>query len=142
MSDQHPSVRRNYRKQKNRFRPALTGIGKDGSLYFVCFSGTKVGVFWRQRIICSDLPYIKEMMLEDKSISEREAVQLALSGDLLTGCNCPAERYYFSYIAWNLGMGIRKETRFPKVRNPRLLGTTCKHLLAILEELPRFVGVS
>ena len=70
-------------------------VRKDGSLNFICFSGSGRSVFWRQKIICKDLPYIKEMMIEDSSITYREAVLLALSGDILTGCDCPANRYYF-----------------------------------------------
>lgn len=36
-------------------------------------------------------------------------------------------------MAYNLGYGIQKETRFPKIRNPQLEGSVCKHLIVVLK---------
>ena len=34
-----------------------------------------------------------------------------------------------------MGYGIFRENRFPKIRNPKLEGTVCKHLLCVLSVL-------
>jgi hypothetical protein len=48
--------------------------------------------------------------------------------------NCPDFLYKgFKYMGHNMGYGIFKENRFPKIRNPRLEGTVCKHLLAVFQ---------
>lgn len=39
----------------------------------------------------------------------------------------------FKYMGYQMGWGIYREDRFPKIRNPRLEGTVCKHLLKVFE---------
>lgn len=39
----------------------------------------------------------------------------------------------FTYMGYNLGYGIKREHRFPKIRNPNLEGTVCKHLGQVLK---------
>lgn len=77
-----------------------------------------------------DMKYFKEFKKED-------IIKLFLSGDIQIYCSCPDFRYRQKYMAWNLGYGIFKEMRYPKIRNPHLKGTVCKHLIAVLQVLPK-----
>lgn len=67
----------------------------------------------------------------DKDISFEDAVDYAVNfGDVHIACDCPAFLYWgYRYIATELSYlyGIPREKRFPKVRNPQVRGTTCKH---------------
>lgn len=51
-------------------------------------------------------------------------------------CDCERHRYWYRYIAtiggWNYG---RDESGFPKIKNPRLQGVACKHVLRVMREL-------
>lgn len=138
--DVHPTIRRKLKLQGWRMRTRVAAVYKTGSVAFLTQSGSlPYGRFWRQHLIFQDLEYIKRMMREDKSITDREAVLLAIDGDIKCYCTCPSFRYFFSYIAWNLGLGIQKETRFPIIRNPQLKGVVCKHLMVVFQELPNWV---
>jgi hypothetical protein len=62
---------------------------------------------------------------------------LLQSGDLLVHCNDPSWKYWgWQYIGTKKGYAMRSEKRYPKIRNPRLTGTVCKHLLQVLQVLP------
>lgn len=76
-----------------------------------------------------DMKYFKEF-------NKRDIVRLFLSGDLSVWCSCPDFKYHgFKYMGYQMGYGIYKENRYPKIRNPRLEGTVCKHLLCVLAVL-------
>lgn len=51
-------------------------------------------------------------------------------------CDCGRHTFWFRYVAstggWNYG---RTESGYPKIRNPRLLGVACKHVLRVMREL-------
>lgn len=51
-------------------------------------------------------------------------------------CDCGRHRYWFRYIAtigrYNAG---RSETGYPKIRNPKLYGVACKHVLRVMAEI-------
>jgi hypothetical protein len=51
-------------------------------------------------------------------------------------CSCERHRYFFRYVATIGGFAAgRKETGYPKIRNPRLMGVACKHVLRVMTEL-------
>lgn len=74
----------------------------------------------------NDIKYFKEFNV-------RQITRLFISGDIQVSCTCPDMRYRYRYMAYNLGYGIQKETRFPKIRNPQLEGSVCKHLIVVLK---------
>ena len=49
--------------------------------------------------------------------------------------NCKDFRYRYSYLTYQLGYGLTRENRFPKIVNPDLKGSVCKHLLCVLTVL-------
>ena len=51
-------------------------------------------------------------------------------------CDCERHRYFFRYVATIGGFAAgRKETGYPKIRNPKLQGVACKHVLRVMTEL-------
>ena len=51
-------------------------------------------------------------------------------------CDCERHRYFFRYVATIGGFAAgRKETGYPKIRNPKLMGVACKHVLRVMSEL-------
>lgn len=49
--------------------------------------------------------------------------------------NCPAYLYQgYKYIMTELDTALELETRFPEIKNKDLLGTVCKHLIAVLRK--------
>lgn len=68
---------------------------------------------------------------KDKDIDFTDAVDYAINyADAHIRCTCPAQLYYgYSYMGTQMKYlyGIPRENRFPKIRNPRLEGTICKH---------------
>lgn len=57
-------------------------------------------------------------------------------------CDCERHRYFFRYVASIGGFAAgRKETGYPKIRNPRLMGVACKHVLRVMTELESSTSV-
>lgn len=68
---------------------------------------------------------------KDKDIDFGDAVDYAVDyADWHVRCTCPAAQFWgynYESTALNYLYGIPRENRFPKVRNPNLKGTVCKH---------------
>jgi DNA-binding transcriptional regulator YhcF (GntR family)/uncharacterized protein YdeI (BOF family) len=66
----------------------------------------------------------------------KELAKWVANEPLRFDCDCERHRYWFRYIAtigsWNYG---RDEPGFPKIRNPKLQGVACKHVLRVMREL-------
>lgn len=75
---------------------------------------------------------------DEKDMSVQEKVRLAIAGDLLLSCTCPAYLYFgYKYILTQLDTNeADDEHRFPKIRNPKLQGVMCKHCYAAMRVLP------
>lgn len=113
------------------------GITKEGVIKYKTTSGTTPGKFWDQEVYLEDLPDVVQILEEDKNFTARDAIILALRGNVKVYCNDLSFKYYgWQYMAWKRGYGLRPETRFPKKRNPNLTGETCKHLLSVFRVLP------
>jgi hypothetical protein len=65
-----------------------------------------------------------------------EMAKFLATGPLKFDCDCGRHRYWFRYIAtigqFNSG---RDETGYPKIRNPKLIGVGCKHVLRVMQQL-------
>ena len=75
---------------------------------------------------------------DDKDLSVREKVRLAISGDLQISCTCPAYLYFgYKYILTQVDSNeADEEHRFPKIRNPKLQGAMCKHCYVAMKAFP------
>ena len=78
---------------------------------------------------------------KDKDINFEDAIDYAINfSDIHIRCTCPAELYWgFRYLGTQMKFlyGIPRENRFPKIRNPNLKGTICKHEDAVLQYVLR-----
>ncbi len=74
---------------------------------------------------------------KDKDIDFNDAIDYAITyGDVHVRCTCPSMLYHgFAFEGTSLRYlyGIPKENRFPKIRNPNLRGTMCKHCDKVVE---------
>ena len=83
--------------------------------------------------------------LFDENESSEKKVNMAylinmsiMQGEIRCSCTCPSWIYSgVKYIGTQLGYAYGgKETRFPRVKNPQLKGSICKHLFVVLKALP------
>ena len=123
------------RVHKQKLMIKYQGVNTKGQILFSVSSGTIRGKFYQVTIELKDFKEAKTLEINGKPLSNKEILQLSLSGDLKVHCTCKDFKYRFSYLAWKKGYGIISENRFPKVRNRHLQGTTCKHVLAVLQGL-------
>lgn len=103
-------------------------------MYWTVPSASTPGVDYEIRIKIVDF---KDYLEEEGTVLG--AVRRALKeAELRADCECPAFKFWgAAYIYTNIdskfGVG---ERRFPKVRNPDLRGSGCKHLDYVLQALP------
>lgn len=73
------------------------------------------------------------------SMGTKKPVQIAkeiAAGAIKYDCDCGRHRYWYRFIADTGGWAYGKsETRFPNIRNPRLTGIACKHMIRVAHEL-------
>jgi hypothetical protein len=76
-------------------------------------------------------------VLNDSTLNANEAARLLLWGsNIRLACFCPSFIFYgFAYILTQYDSSIYPETRFPKIRNPELKGSGCKHCRKVLKTL-------
>lgn len=56
-----------------------------------------------------------------------------LTGNVRFDCDCERHTFWFRYMASIGGYAYgRQETGFPKIRNPKLRGVACKHVLKVM----------
>lgn len=115
------------------------GVDKNGDILFKTTSGTTPGKYWHQRIRFKDLNEGLMLLYNDMTLTRRDIISLLVSGDILVFCDDHSFKYYWSYKAWVQGYGIKKEVRYPKIRNKNLSGSVCKHLYSVLSVLPFYV---
>lgn len=67
-----------------------------------------------------------------------KAVQQAIAGRISFECPCGRHQYWYRYLATIGNFAIEPlERDYPKIRNPRLTGCCCKHVLRTLDELKK-----
>lgn len=130
-----PQVLRRVKTQG--LKSVYLGVTKDGVIRYKTTSGTTKGKWWFQEVYFEDLPDVIAILNEDPSFTARDALLLAMKGDVRIHCNDLSWKYWgWQYIATKKGYALKSETRFPRKRNPRLTGSTCKHLLSVFNTLP------
>lgn len=84
--------------------------------------------------------------LEPKKQAEIDAKQLKTSL-LKFDCDCGRHTFWYRYIATIGGFAYvgtnplaRKETAYPKIRNPNLHGIACKHVLRVMQTIQKNAG--
>lgn len=129
------------RSKVQGIKPTYLGVTRDGRILFKTTSGTTPGKFWYQQIKFKDLEKGLELLINDTSQTQRSMVTLIQKGDLLVHCNDLSFKYWgFQYIGTKKGYSLYTEKRYPKVRNPKLKGSICKHLYVVLTVLPFYTS--
>ena len=124
-------------RDKSRKTPGskFQSINDKNICHFKTPSHTKPGVVYDEWVRLVDL----EELIQKFSGTKKplEIIRMALEGNIEIHCTCPAWKYWgFQHIGTRDDYAIEKEPRFPKVRNPQLLGSVCKHLDNVLFILP------
>lgn len=103
-----------------------------GRVHFVTNSGPNSDVS-RHHVHIEMLNYSAAVASPGKM---SDVVRALTSGPLKFDCDCARHTYFFRYVATtgNFNAG-RPETGFPKIRNPRLIGVACKHVLRVMQQL-------
>lgn len=68
----------------------------------------------------------------------RKSLPMANGVDVRVFCSCPAHLYWGSaYLSTTLDYNLKEgtESRFPFIRDPGLLNTTCKHVLTVRQQV-------
>lgn len=82
-------------------------------------------------VILLNHPKVLTLPKEARALSRLNA-----EGALKFDCDCGRHRFWYRYIStvgkFNAG---RDETGFPKIRNPKLAGVACKHVLRVMKQL-------
>ncbi len=66
----------------------------------------------------------------------KQAAEKILSGRVSFDCDCGRHQYWYRYLATVGGFAIKPlEHSYPKIRNPRLTGACCKHVLKALHSI-------
>ncbi len=72
-----------------------------------------------------------------------ERVNLMIAGDIAIRCTCPAYLFFGQkYILTQLDANAEEppENRFPRIRNPGLKSTVCKHLSNVMDVFPFYIS--
>lgn len=73
----------------------------------------------------------------DKDIDFEDAIDYAINfGDIHLRCSCPSFLYFgFAFTGSQMKYlyGVPRENRFPKIRNPGLKSTACKHCDKVIQ---------
>lgn len=135
------------KRSKTQILSYYQGTTKEGLVRFMTPSGTMPGVYYRQNVQLVDLDKLIKKHKDKKK--PQEIVKLAVQGNLKVTCNDPAGNDEPSWIYWGFKyLATEKnylykgnETRFPEIRNPKLKGSLCKHLIQVLSNLPFHIQV-
>lgn len=124
-------------RDKSKSTPGSRFIGIDDMniCHFKTPSHTIPGVTYEQSVKLVDL----ENLIKTQSgrLKPIEIVQMAIEGNIEVHCTDPSWRYWgFQYIGTKDDYSILPEPRYPKIRNPQLKGSVCKHLDNVLFVLP------
>lgn len=126
-------------------RPYFRSFDKrEGRAHFNT-SGTQT---WRQEVLFEDWDAILEVIKGEEGLEDVEGMtgdemwkdptihDLLMDSDILVLCSCPSYKYTFAYICYSLGAGELGEAinKPPNIRNPRMEGVLCKHLIAVCDQ--------
>jgi hypothetical protein len=108
---------------------------KKGVIHFKTNSHRIPGVVYDQQVKLLDLDAVIQRFGGTRR--PQEIVRMAIEGNIEVHCTDPSWKYWgFQYIGTKDDYSIVPEPRYPKVRNPNLKGSVCKHLDNVLYILP------
>lgn len=129
------------RSQGYRYRLERVVVSPDTREVVVKFVCSTVGHEMHSVYVALDsfFDLFDENESSEKKVNVAYLVNMAImQGDIRCSCTCPSWIYSGAkYIGTQLGYAYGgKETRFPRIKNPQLKGSICKHLFVVLKALP------
>ena len=125
-------------KRKSDSTPGLDYLTttQDGIVHFETPSHTtERGIIYRQEIKLLDLFKLIEEF--GSTLQPLEIVRKAIAGNIKVDCSDPSWLYWgFQYKGTKHGYALYPEPRAPMIRNPKLQGVTCKHIMTAMKVLP------
>lgn len=113
---------------------AVNSTGKQGiKVRFITNAGPDSNVS-RHHVMVEFMNYGAEA--NAGNTTPRKSAMRLRHGPLRIECDCERWRYFFRYLAtigdYNAG---RSESGYPKIRNPKLQGIACKHIVRVMSEV-------
>ena len=118
---------------REQIKMAVPVSGQNGKVRFVTNAGPDSDVS-RHHVTIEFLNYGAEAA--SGLTDPRKSAMRLRKGPLKLECDCGKWRFWYRYIAtiggYNAG---RAEVGFPKIRNPKLRGIACKHIVRVAAEI-------
>lgn len=115
-----------------QIRTAVVVKAQAGMLHFVTNAGPGSDVV--RHHVHVEFPAFKAFSASPQD--PRKLARPLLDGPLKFDCDCGRHRYWFRFIATKGGFAAgRPEVGYPKIRNPKLVGVACKHVLRVMAAL-------
>lgn len=136
----HSQYRSDIDKAKREITHAVAVSANNGTVRFITNASNEYGAT-RHVVIIKFLAFDEacSKLAAMRKPSERDCKKIAewlRKQRLAFDCDCGRHRYFFRYVATIGGFEAgRKETAFPKIRNPGLNGVACKHVLRVMAEI-------
>lgn len=105
-------------------------ISNKGGVVHISTNASAKSDVSRHHVMVQFLDYDKVLADGNSSL---EAARRMLAGKLRFDCDCGRHTFWYRYIAsiGNFNFG-RPEDGFPRVRNPKLMGIACKHVIRVM----------
>ena len=127
------NIKSDLSRARDEIKMAVPVGAQKGRLRFITNAGPDSKVS-RHHVIVEFLNYGAEAA-SGSSTARQSALRLR-RGPIKIECDCERWRYWFRYIATIGGFNAgRAETGFPKIKNPRLQGIACKHIVKVMHEV-------
>lgn len=107
-----------------------------GNIYEAKVKASSVSKYNHHRVRIRLEDWDDEMMDADGSPKGyQKAVKAACKGRVSIDCSCGRHQFWYRYMATVGGYAITppKEMAFPKIRNNKLTGLACKHVIKVIE---------
>lgn len=114
----------------------FNGMKHNMAMISVTASQISVHQHHRVRIRLEEWDEATDQISEDKAKAKKVLKNLC-AGRVSVDCDCGRWQYWYRYIgtAGNFAVTPPKEYAYPKLRNPRLQGVACKHIIHALTRL-------
>lgn len=113
-----------------------------GKLRFITNAGGSTPNVTRHHVNISLPAYAQAKAMPKRAKDVLSLGKQLANSPLKFECDCGRHTFWFRYVAsiggWCEG---RVENGYPKVRNPRLIGVACKHVLRVMREMNTSVNV-
>ncbi|MGI9213558.1 MAG: hypothetical protein ACR2HF_13885 [Methylococcaceae bacterium] len=121
-------------RANQQIKMAVPVSANKGVVRFITSAGGETPGVHRHHVSVDFLDFDREAAAGDL-VGRKSAIRLRKS-PLKIECDCGRWRFWYKYIATIGGYNAGKaETGYPKIRNPKLGGLACKHLLRVCHEI-------